>query len=135
MPFAAASLSKNAITALKAIADGYTYEQILVKHPGLTYLDIFSAARDALDIAEASSNKTPMQGTPKPSGKTLDEYRQTDPRAYEKWSEEEEDALIELMKTGHTIRSAAELLQRKPGAIRSCLEKLSALSTDASTPD
>ncbi len=130
MPFAAASLGDNAITALKAIADGYTYEQILIKHPGLTYLDIFSTARDALDIIGASSDKTSMKDTPKAGGKTLDEYRKADPRAYEKWTEEEEDALLELMKTGHTIRSAAELLQRKPSAIRSRFEKLNALSTD-----
>ncbi len=130
MPFAAASLSENAITVLKSIADGYTYEQVLIKHPGLTYLDIFSAARDALDSMGASSYNAPVTDTPKPGSRSLDEYRKADPRVYEKWTEEEEDALFELMTTGHTIRSAAELLQRKPSAIRGRLDKLNAFSTD-----
>jgi DNA-binding NarL/FixJ family response regulator len=129
-----ASLSAAATAALEAIANGYTYEQILTLHPNMTYLDIFSAARDALAIIAVFSSEARTATAPKEIGKTLDEHRQTDPRAYEKWTEEEENALIELMKTGHTIRSAAELLQRKPSAIRSRLEKLNARSTDASIP-
>ena len=47
MPFETTSLGEKAIIVLQAIADGYTYEQIIAKHPGLTYPDIFSAAREA----------------------------------------------------------------------------------------
>ncbi len=135
MPSGIAALSDKAFTALEAIANGYTYEQIITTHPSMTYLDIFSAARDALAIIAVFPSEARTTTASKGISKTLDEYRQTDPRAYEKWTVEEEDALIELMKTGHTIRRAAELLQRKPSAIRSRLEKRSALSTDASTLD
>lgn len=122
--------ARRQLQHLKQSQMGIPNEQILIKHPGLTYLDIFSAARDALDIIGASSKEAAVNDTPKAGGKTLDEYQKADPRAYEKWTEEEEDALLELMKIGHTIRSTADLLQRKPSAIRSRLDKLKALSTD-----
>lgn len=135
MPSENALLSTKAVAVLEAIANGYTYEQILTIHPGMTYLDIFSAARNALERIASFSSETRAKPVPKAVGKTLDEYRQADPRAYEKWTEEEEEALIQLMQTGHTIRNAAELLQRKPSAIRSRLEKLHPPSTDMSSRD
>jgi hypothetical protein len=37
------------------IADGRSYDQILQRHPALTYFDIFAAARAALDLLQAAS--------------------------------------------------------------------------------
>jgi hypothetical protein len=133
MPFKTISLGDKTLIVLEEIAGGYTYEQIIAKHPGLTYLDIFFAAREALNIIAAFSIKTSITGMPKTDGKTLSDYRKINPRAYEKWTDEEEEALIELVQAGHGIKYAAGLLQRKPSAIQSRLEKLNSSPTDVST--
>jgi hypothetical protein len=132
MPFETAVMGEKAIIVLQAIADGYTYEQIIAKHPGLTYLDIFSAARDALGVIGVLSSENPALDTVKAGKKTLDDYRKVNPRAYEKWTDEEEEALVQLVQMGHGIRYAAELLQRKPSAVRSRLEKMNLLPADLS---
>jgi DNA repair ATPase RecN len=132
MPSEAASPTPGTLMVLEAIADGYTYDRILSMHPNLTYLDIFAAAREALRILTANPNATQTQRAAKAVGKSLSEYRKTDPRAYEKWTQEEENALIQLMDMGHTVRHAAELLQRKPSALQSRLEKINSLRTDVS---
>lgn len=54
----------------------------------------------------------------------LEEIRKEHPRAYEKWSEDEDDQLYALHATGETIANLAEHFQRKPGAIKSRLKKL-----------
>ena len=43
-------LGSKAVVILQMIGEGYTYEQILAQHPTFTYLDIFQAARLALDM-------------------------------------------------------------------------------------
>ena len=53
------------------------------------------------------------------------EIQQKYPRAYEKWTEEEDNQLRRLVDVGHTVREMASILQRKPGAIRSRMMKLS----------
>ena len=50
------------------------------------------------------------------------------PRAYEKWTKNEYEALIEEYKKGMTIREIAEVHQRKRGAIKAKLKKLGLLS-------
>lgn len=53
-------LSEQAMTILGLIAEGRSYDQILQRHPALTYFDIFAAAREALDLLRATST-TPLR--------------------------------------------------------------------------
>ena len=67
------ALSVKSEAVLTMIAEGRTYEQILARNGELTYLDIFGAAREALDLARE---------TGKPQAR-LDTVRKSHPRAYE----------------------------------------------------
>ena len=44
-------LSARSAQVLRGIAEGRSYEQILELYPGLTYGDIYDAAREALEVA------------------------------------------------------------------------------------
>jgi hypothetical protein len=61
--------------------------------------------------------------------KTYDirEIRQEHPRAYESWTEAEEEQLKQLYKESMSISDIAKKLQRKPGGISSRLKKLGLL--------
>jgi DNA-binding NarL/FixJ family response regulator len=100
-------LSANAIAVMELIAQGHSYEQILRACPTLTYPDIFDAAREVLRKAtewEASR---------------FAEIRRRHPRAYEKWTPDEERQLQTLVLAGCTVAQIAGTLQRQRGAIRS----------------
>lgn len=60
-------LSERARGILGLIAEGRSYDQILQQHPELTYFDIFAAAREALELDQAT-----------PSAPALDERRPAD---------------------------------------------------------
>jgi len=50
--------------------------------------------------------------------------KKASPRAYESWTPEEEQKLINLYKEGVTIKEIAEKLQRQKGAVTSRLKKI-----------
>jgi uncharacterized Zn finger protein (UPF0148 family) len=50
--------------------------------------------------------------------------RETHPRAYERWSDEEDGRLKEMHLAGRTAAEIAGDLQRQPSAIRSRLQKM-----------
>lgn len=54
----------------------------------------------------------------------LVEIRKRHPRAYERWSKEEDRMLEEKFSNGASIQELLEFFQRQPGAIRSRLRKL-----------
>jgi DNA-binding NarL/FixJ family response regulator len=109
------TLSSKSVAVLKLIADGHSYDQILAAYPALTYLDIFGAAQEALIIAgEAGTTRQ----------QRLRRIRAKHPRAYEKWSEEEDQQLRQLVQAGMKEKDIAAQLQRQLGAIRSRMEKL-----------
>jgi len=111
-------LSEKSRTILEAIAEGRSYEQILSAKLAVTYHDIFHAAAEALSITEGVK-----------LGKTFDErmaeIRQVCPRAYEKWSPDEDAKLTTLFQSGSSVKEIAKTLQRQPSAICSRLAKLS----------
>ena len=109
-------LSQKAIAVLEMIAAGSSYEQILAACPHLTYLDIFHAATEALDLAS-------IQETAMPSHPMAD-IRKTYPRAYEKWTDEEQNRLRVLIDSGLTVAQISHRLQRQRSAIRSRIVKL-----------
>lgn len=54
----------------------------------------------------------------------LPDIRRVHPRAYEKWTDEEEARLAKLRNAGKSMQEIARELQRQPGAISSRLRKL-----------
>jgi len=109
------NLSAKSATVLEMIASGNTYDQILAAYPDLTYLDIFRSAREALN-ALAPARPTPTN--------RMGEIRRSYPRAYEKWSQSEEDRLRKLIRDGLTVAQIAGRLQRQRSAIRSRIIRL-----------
>lgn len=109
------SLSANATLVLQLIARGYTYEQILVLEPMLTYLDIFDAAREALELQMETSNDY--------ADRVL-AIRKDHPRAYEQWSDEEDTQLTHLVRAGKSVDEIAAIHQRQPSAIRNRMTRL-----------
>lgn len=106
-------LSAKTVAVLRLIADGQSYAQIVDGHPGLTYLDIFAAAEEALRLDE----------TPSDYQARLAAIKAKYPMAYEPWSEED-DALLRAMHAARrSIDAMSEEFQRQPSAIRSRLRK------------
>lgn len=113
-------LSPKSRTILAAIAQGHSYDQILAGELDLTYHDIFNAATEALTIADSAAQTYQER---------LDEIQQLHPRAYEKWTDEEDAQLTQLFRSGQTAKQIAETLQRQPSAVRSRLAKLNLVSS------
>lgn len=54
----------------------------------------------------------------------VDQIRQQYPKAYEKWTEEENSFLKNEFNNKKTINELSEIFQRKPGAITARLKKI-----------
>ena len=100
---------------LRLISQGRTYEQILSLHPEMTYLDIFSAAREALEAT------APTGGTRAEEGY---EVRETRPRPSEPWSAAEDAELAQLLAGGENVEEVAARLRRRPDAVRARMIRL-----------
>ena len=107
-------LSDNAARVLKLIAAGHSYSQILEIEPRLTYTDIFAAAQEALELDDQPSPRDEH---------TFLAIRRRYPRAYDRWTREEDMELWERQEEGSSIDEIANHLRRQPSAIRSRLEK------------
>jgi hypothetical protein len=106
-------LSAKAVAVLSMIAEGQSYAQIVDGHPGLTYLDIFHAAEEALRFVESESDYH----------QRLAAIKKRHPRAYEKWSDDEDNELKSMRAGGAAIERLAAHFQRQPSAITSRLNK------------
>jgi hypothetical protein len=60
---------------------------------------------------------------------TVAERRREHPNAYRSWTEAEEQRLLELYRTGISIREIAKQLGRRPGGVTARLEKLALQSS------
>ena len=114
-------LGTKSRTILEMIAGGHSYEQILHFNERLTYLDIFNAADEALKLDARESSD---------SREKLSEVRKSHPRAYEKWTPEEDSQLTEMFNSGTETHRIAGELRRQPSAIRSRLMKLGLLKNE-----
>lgn len=76
------------------------------------------AQRDVLIVREHRDRPSPAI-----SDDRIKQVREVHPRAYEKWTAEEEDVLRNEFQQGQTIQEIAEHLQRQVGGIRSRLVK------------
>jgi DNA-binding CsgD family transcriptional regulator len=113
------TISDKSRAILLYIAQGHTYQQIVDAYPDFTYLDIFSAAQEAIDIIDM--NKRHDQDT---VAYRIDHIRKTHPKAYEKWDTEQDNKLKELFTAGISVKEIADSLERQTGAISSRLRKL-----------
>lgn len=111
------SLSVKSKRILKLISTGHSYEQIIAINPTYTYVEIFNAAKEAVELLTDDEEMTPHETR-------IARIREKYPRAYESWQKEEEQRLIELHLANKTIDEIGNTLQRQPGAIRSRLDKL-----------
>ena len=118
-------LSSKSVAVLKLIAEGRTYEQVLALYPELTYLDIFNAAREALEVTGE---------IPSAYEERLAKIRKVYPRAYEKWTDEEDAKLTQLVRSGCSVDEIAAQLQRHQSAIRSRMLKRN-LVEDSAIPE
>jgi DNA-binding NarL/FixJ family response regulator len=109
-------LNEKSRTILELIAEGYSYDQILQKKPNVKYLDIFQAAAEALEVAEQFKPGSSYE-------QRMAEIHQAHPRAYEKWSDEEDATLKNLFRSGSSAKEIGCKLKRQPSAIRSRLAK------------
>ena len=108
-------LSARARAVLRLISQGRTYEQILSLHPEMTYLDIFSAAGEALETM------APAGGAHAEGGYTVREPR---PRPSEPWSVAEDAELAQLLARGENVEGVAARLRRRPDAVRARMIRL-----------
>ena len=65
---------------------------------------------------------------------TVEEKRREHPRAYEKWSPEDDERLKEMYAAGHGVAKLAKHFERDNGAIRSRLKKLGLDRSVAANP-
>ena len=106
-------LSAKSVAVLRLIADGQGYTQIIEGHPGLSYLDIFAAAREALELNESPSDYH----------ERLAAIKAKYPMAYEPWSEVDDEHLHAMHAAGDSMEAMVETFERQPSAIRSRLAK------------
>ncbi len=117
MPPQGNGLSARSLAILEMIAAAFTYEQILSTHTSFTYLDIFDAAKEAMDLSVVHHD------APKPAY-NVSEIRTRYPRAYEKWSDNDDSLLLQYIRAGLTVAQISGRLQRQRSAIRSRITKL-----------
>ncbi|PIU23293.1 MAG: RecQ family ATP-dependent DNA helicase [Chloroflexi bacterium CG08_land_8_20_14_0_20_45_12] len=93
--------------------------------------DIVDGSPDFSRRSGASSNSVPLpqKSTVKTrEDKPFAQIRQTYPRAYEKWTKQEDELLIRKFYQGESVVKLANYFQRKEGAIRSRLRRFVAES-------
>ncbi|MET7636778.1 helix-turn-helix domain-containing protein [Streptomyces sp. NPDC001773] len=76
-----------------------------------------SASLSAVEL----SSSAPLPASPAYS---VDEVRKQHGNAYQRWSREDEQLLLELHAAGHSVDALAQRFGRQPSAIRSRLVKL-----------
>ena len=101
----------RAIAILAALAEGHSVEQLLARDHSLTHKDIMAAANLG-------------QMAVKARGHMIARAREIHPRAFEPWSDKEQDDLRGMLAQGAKPREIAEALQRNTGAIERRMKRL-----------
>lgn len=114
-------LSNKSQLILGLIAEGHSYAQIVDGNKTLSYLDIFAAAEEALRLSETETDYHARMA----------KIKTRHPRAYERWSADEDERLGQMYKRKEPIASISAALERQPSAIRSRLHKLGLLPADS----
>jgi DNA-binding CsgD family transcriptional regulator len=114
LPNGKAKLSDKSTEIFRQLSSGLSEETILQTQPLIDRLDIVQAAREALILNQA------VQVRDERSDKVMRQY----PRAYDKWSPDEERRVAEMYNSGKTMREIAATVLRQPNAIKNRLEKM-----------
>lgn len=116
-------LSGKACMVLKCIAQGLSYEQILSKHPVLTYPDIFDAAREALgssDVTGGASGRKDIKSKSPGFASAREKY----PRAFTAWNDDDDARIRELQSAGKSVADIAVAVQRSTLGVQARMVKL-----------
>ncbi|MDF1545996.1 MAG: DUF433 domain-containing protein [bacterium] len=120
------------IEILDLISRGYPYESILRAYPDLTYGDIMAAAgmaaklisehlvvddrvRVGVQVRLVVANRRLVN---------LEKIQEQYPRAYEPWTENEQQQLTSMYQAGESKTTIANSLGRRVGAVDARLERL-----------
>lgn len=104
-------LSPKSVIVMELIAKGHSYDQILRTQPDLTYRDIFESAQEIVTRVIKGKSK-------------LDEIRERYPRAYIKWTSEEDGKLESLLRSGVVVTHIAQELERGRSGVFARVAKL-----------
>ncbi len=107
-------LSEKSAHILRLLGSGLSDEEIIASDPAIKREHIVLAAREALVLN--SSARTQQE--------RIKRIVQRHPRAYEKWTHDEELRVAELYKLGKTLREIAASVQRQPSAVKNRLDRL-----------
>ncbi|MFA4987769.1 MAG: hypothetical protein WC712_14410 [Candidatus Brocadiia bacterium] len=114
------SLSDKSRKILSLIAAGCSYDQIVNGQSDITYLDIFQAAKEALQLNEPVSNYQDR----------LAQIKVRHHRAYAPWAKADDAELVAMQARGQGVQEMATHFQRQPSAIRARLAKLIGVPKD-----
>ena len=117
-------MSEKSIYVLSLIADGHSYAQIVDSRPDITYLDIFRAAEEALELTASHVDYQ----------ERMAKIKAQHPMAYAPWTGAEDAELASMHSKHAPVAEMARRFQRQPSAIRSRLAKLD-LRRDGAEPE
>lgn len=104
-------LSAKTVATLEHLARGGTFEQMLDACRQLSCPDIAEAAQEVMTRLVEGKSK-------------IDQIREKYPRAYVKWTEQDDALLEDLLRQGEFLSKIAKALQRGRPGIRSRIVKL-----------
>lgn len=116
-------LSSKAANIVKMIVGGRNYTQVIAADPNIRAKDLF----DAVKLAVLMKTDGAQPGA---YAQHLAAIRAEWPRAYEKWTPDEDERLRSMHGNGIPLEEIAGVLQRQVSAIRSRLMKLSDADDD-----
>lgn len=114
LPDSNGKLSEKSIYIFRLMSVGKSADEICLQDPAVSKDNIARAAREALILNSAARGWHDR----------LQSILEQHPRAYEKWTHQEEQTLIELYNRGKTLREIAAKMQRQPHAIKQRMERL-----------
>lgn len=108
------------------LSDGFIYPLVYITSRGKEYLQQYAENfKLKLDeLLRLNMRLIELQISLRPRLHSIEEIQKQYSRAYEKWTEEEQEELKSEFKKGRSVLKLAELFQRQPSAIRSRLSKL-----------
>lgn len=110
--------TNKAATIVKMVEEGCDYIQLIATEPDISGKDLFEALMLAVRMKTDGAQ-------PGAYAQHLAAIRAEWPRAYEKWTLDEDEQLRSMHANGIPVEEIAEVLQRQVSAIRSRLVKLS----------
>jgi len=107
-------LTSKSAEILKLLAAGYSPDDIVLINPEIARGDISQAAEEALGLHTSAQVKD----------ERAERIVRSYPRAFEKWTTEEEERAAQLFNSGKTMREIAADIQRQPNAVKIRLQKM-----------